>query len=98
MSIRRRSEPPTEPSANWSAGLTYDGPIKGISVGARGFEPPTTGTPYRCATGLRHAPSDSHCSRLDGPGRTRRLWACFEGITARNDGDEHVLRHLSFPG
>src|SRR5690606_9724208 len=26
------------------------------SVGARGFEPPTTGTPYRCATGLRHAP------------------------------------------
>ena len=26
-------------------------------VGARGFEPPTTGTPYRCATGLRHAPT-----------------------------------------
>jgi hypothetical protein len=25
-------------------------------VGARGFEPPTTGTPYRCATGLRYAP------------------------------------------
>ena len=30
-------------------------------VGARGFEPPTTGTPYRCATGLRHAPSFSFC-------------------------------------
>ena len=25
-------------------------------VGARGFEPPTAGTPYRCATGLRYAP------------------------------------------
>ena len=25
-------------------------------VGARGFEPPTTGTPCRCATRLRYAP------------------------------------------
>jgi hypothetical protein len=25
-------------------------------VGARGFEPPTTWPPARCATGLRHAP------------------------------------------
>ena len=26
-------------------------------VGARGFEPPTTCTPYRCATWLRYAPT-----------------------------------------
>ncbi len=26
-------------------------------IGARGFEPPTTSTPLRCATGLRYAPS-----------------------------------------
>ncbi len=25
-------------------------------IGAAGFEPATTGTPYRCATRLRHAP------------------------------------------
>jgi hypothetical protein len=27
-----------------------------FAVGARGFEPPTTSTPLRCATGLRYAP------------------------------------------
>ena len=27
-----------------------------LSVGARGFEPPTTTTPLWCATGLRYAP------------------------------------------
>ena len=28
-------------------------------VGARGFEPPTTATPLRCATRLRYAPSNT---------------------------------------
>gem|GEM_PF-3440409 len=27
-------------------------------VGAAGLEPTTTGTPYRCATKLRHAPTE----------------------------------------
>ncbi len=30
-------------------------------VGARGFEPPTTATPLRCATRLRYAPN---CERI----------------------------------
>ena len=29
-------------------------------VGARGFEPPTTCTPCRCATRLRYAPNSVH--------------------------------------
>ena len=29
----------------------------GCLVGAAGLEPTTTGTPYRCATKLRHAPT-----------------------------------------
>ena len=36
---------------------------KGKLVGMRGFEPPTTCTPYRCATRLRYIPkqvSDEH--------------------------------------
>lgn len=32
-------------------------------VGARGFEPPTTGTPCRCATRLRYAPNNGGWNR-----------------------------------
>ncbi len=28
-----------------------------VLVGVRGFEPPTTSTPLKCATGLRYTPS-----------------------------------------
>jgi hypothetical protein len=31
--------------------------IKGILVGLRGFEPPTTPTPRECATSLRYSPT-----------------------------------------
>ena len=37
-----------------SGGIT--GPFR-ASIGATGFEPATTCTPYRCATKLRHAPA-----------------------------------------
>ena len=30
-----------------------------LLVGAAGLEPTTTGTPYRCATKLRHAPTQT---------------------------------------
>ena len=33
-------------------------------VGARGFEPPTTATPLRCATRLRYAPKENNCKTL----------------------------------
>ena len=33
-------------------------------VGARGFEPPTTATPLRCATRLRYAPKVVNCKAL----------------------------------
>ena len=33
-------------------------------VGARGFEPPTTATPLRCATRLRYAPNVGNCKAL----------------------------------
>ena len=36
-------------------------------VGARGFEPPTTSTPRRCATRLRYAPSIVCAERRAGP-------------------------------
>ncbi len=38
-----------------------------IMVGARGFEPPTTSTPRRCATRLRYAPSIVCAERRAGP-------------------------------
>ena len=41
--------------ARWE-GFLESFPTSLRSVGARGFEPPTTTTPLWCATGLRYAP------------------------------------------
>ena len=40
-------------------------------VGARGFEPPTTGTPCRCATRLRYAPKKEYIGKIGGWNRSR---------------------------
>ncbi len=42
-------------------------------VGARGFEPPTTCTPYRCATKLRYAPIWPNDTRNGAAGPVRRV-------------------------
>ena len=41
-------------------------PTDGCQVGERGFEPPTTCTPYKCATGLRYSPSNGIISEWRG--------------------------------
>ena len=41
-------------------------------VGETGFEPATPCTQNKCATRLRHSPTDfPHSAELGGPGRTR---------------------------
>jgi hypothetical protein len=47
-----------------------------LVVGARGFEPPTPCTPCRCATRLRHAPTDVEVGFLECPptGRHDNRW------------------------
>ena len=42
----------------WSSTIELHPPV-GFLVGARGFEPPTPCSQSRCATGLRHAPSEA---------------------------------------
>src|SRR5581483_8088733 len=59
-----RSHKGEQRKARWGASLNWL-PTSLDSVGVRGFEPPTTCTPYKCATGLRHTPvcslGDHYC-------------------------------------
>ncbi len=44
---------------------TSGGEVLIYLVGVRGFEPPTTGTPCRCATRLRYTPNQSFKPRAN---------------------------------
>ena len=58
-SRRQRARKRRGPTAQHGTALS--GAARGESVGAAGLEPTTTGTPYRCATKLRHAPTLRQC-------------------------------------
>ena len=52
--------------ATWNEGRLSGGPLIDVRmVGARGFEPPTTYTPSKCATRLRHAPTSEAADGRD---------------------------------
>src|SRR4030067_117014 len=68
-------------------------------VGARGFEPPTTSTPRRCATRLRNAPLEL----LPAPGNSApRMHIIPENTCGRNGirlcGDRAAPAHPPAPG
>src|SRR5688500_11097761 len=62
-------------------------------VGVRGFEPPTTGTPYRCATGLRHTPLVVHYSTRSAQNRLRNCACMLKAKTGTPSPGRACRRH-----